>query len=228
MGVHHPEAAWEEQDAARALRERAEALGLLASGAVVLCDTWVPYAERHRYLLDADAGVCAHRDTLETRLSFRTRFLDHLWAGLPTVSTAGGELTDLMAEAGAALVVPELDAEAWEATLLELANDAPQRARMSAAALELGEEYHWPAVTEPLARIVAELRGSNPRTALPRPRPSWLEAVRYAALLVRVRIQAKGFASLAEAARGAAGARVEPPIDARESEHRVEESLPTR
>ncbi|MCW2950249.1 MAG: exopolysaccharide biosynthesis polyprenyl glycosylphosphotransferase, partial [Thermoleophilia bacterium] len=47
LGMHHPEAAWEEQDASRALRQRADELGLLADGGVVLTDTWVPFAERH-------------------------------------------------------------------------------------------------------------------------------------------------------------------------------------
>ncbi|MCW2973298.1 MAG: glycosyl transferase, partial [Thermoleophilia bacterium] len=207
MGMHHPESAWEEQDASRLLRERAEALGLLADGGVVLTDAWVPFAERHRWLGDADVAVCAHHDSLETRLSFRTRFLDHLWAGLPTVSTAGGDLTDRMADAGAALVVPELDVEAWEATLLELAADAPQRARMSVAARQLGTEFHWSAVAAPLVRIVAELQGTERHERRPKARGRIWDLVTYIVLLVRVRIQAKGFGSLREAAQGALGKR---------------------
>ena len=46
---------------------------------------WVPYEEREGYLLEADLGVCAHHDHLEARFSFRTRVLDHFWAGLPSV-----------------------------------------------------------------------------------------------------------------------------------------------
>ena len=48
---------------------------------------WVPYAERGRYLLEADVAVSAHFDDIETRFAFRTRFLDCLWAGLPVVTT---------------------------------------------------------------------------------------------------------------------------------------------
>ena len=58
---------------------------------------WVPYAERAAYLLEADLGVCAHHDHLEARFSFRTRVLDHFWAGLPSVVSSGdaiGELVD--------------------------------------------------------------------------------------------------------------------------------------
>ena len=58
---------------------------------------WVPYAEREAYLLESDIGVCAHHDHLEARFSFRTRVLDHFWAGLPSVVSGGdsiGELVD--------------------------------------------------------------------------------------------------------------------------------------
>ena len=43
---------------------------------------WVPYAERARFLLDADLGVSAHFDTVETRFAFRTRLLDYFWVHL--------------------------------------------------------------------------------------------------------------------------------------------------
>ncbi|MCW2950523.1 MAG: glycosyl transferase, partial [Thermoleophilia bacterium] len=155
---------------------------------------------------------CAHHDSLETRLSFRTRFLDHLWAGLPTISTAGGDLTDRMAEAGAALVVPELDTDAWADTLVELASDVEQREQMSVAARDLGQSLQWPSVVEPLVRIIGELHAArstrpaaeagSPVTSSPA-RGRLGDAARYAALLVRVRVQTKGVGSLREAARGA-------------------------
>jgi glycosyltransferase involved in cell wall biosynthesis len=198
MGVHHPEAAWEEQAASHAMRTRAAALGLLEDGGVVLCEQWVPYAERHRFLRDADAGVSAHHVSLETRFSFRTRFLDHLWAGLPTITTGGGELTDRMVEAGAAVAVGEGDVEAWADALVALGSDPGRSAAMRVAAASLAAEYRWSKVTEPLVQLAARSsRGTRRR------RP--LQLLRYALLLVRIRIQAKGLGSLAAALRGAAG-----------------------
>src|SRR4029079_11875445 len=58
---------------------------------------WVPYAERGRYLLEADLGVSAHFDDLETRFAFRTRLLDCFWAGLPVVTTRGDSLREVVA-----------------------------------------------------------------------------------------------------------------------------------
>jgi glycosyltransferase involved in cell wall biosynthesis len=202
MGMHHPEAHWEEQDASRRMRERAAELGLLDGDdpGVVLCESWIPYVERHRFLLDADAGVSAHHDTLETRFSFRTRFLDHLWTGLPTLTTAGGELADAMVEVGAAIAVDEGDPDAWRAALLSIANDPDRRAQMSVAARELGTRYRWSSVSEPLVDLVASTKPGSPRR--PISRIAWL---RYAWLLVRIRIQAKGLGSLGSALRGASG-----------------------
>jgi glycosyltransferase involved in cell wall biosynthesis len=199
MGMRHPEAHWDEPEASRRMRERAAELGLLADGGMVLTEQWIPYAERHRWLLDADAAVSAHHDTLETRFSFRTRFLDHLWAGLPTVTTQGGELTDAMVDAGAAIAVGESDVDGWRAALLQLAGDPDRRAQMSLAARALAPSYHWEIATVPLAHIVA-----STDARIPAPRRSLAGLLRYAALLVRVRAEAKGIRSVGGAVRSAA------------------------
>ncbi len=202
MGMRHPEAHWQEQDASRRMRERAEELGLLDGDdpGVVLCDEWIPYLQRHRYLLDADAAVSAHHDTLETRFSFRTRFLDHLWAALPTLTTPGGELADAMVAAGAAVPVDEADADAWRAAMLSIAGDRDHRAQLSVAARELAAAYRWSRVVEPLVEHVADAGHGAPRRVVSR-----RAMLRYAWLLVRIRVQARGLGSLGSALRGASG-----------------------
>src|SRR5262249_43423483 len=73
-----------------AMQERAVALarelGLLGTS-VFFNEGWIPYEVRGAYLLEADVGVSAHFDELETRFAFRTRLLDCMWAGLPIVTT---------------------------------------------------------------------------------------------------------------------------------------------
>lgn len=209
MGMHHPEAAWEEQEASRLMRERARELGLLEGGraaGVVLCDTWIPYAERHRFLLDADAGVSAHHDGLETRLSFRTRLLDHLWAGLPTITTAGGELSDRMVAAGAALAVADGDVDGWAAALEQVARgrDADGNDALRRAAHAVADRYRWAHTTAPLADIAARL-ASGERCAAPARSLTSRERARYVSLLLRIRAQAKGIGSIGAAIRGARG-----------------------
>ena len=204
MGMRHPDPSWEEQAASRDLRRRAGELGLLApGGGVVLLEGWVPYAERHRYLLDADAAVSSHFDTVETRFSFRTRFLDHLWCGLPTFTTPGGELAEAMIAAGAAEPVAEGDSAAWARSLRSVALDPGRLARMGASATSMADDYRWSRVTEPLARIVAQQGASSRTRTTSAPRPSRLDAARYALLLSKLRVQEQGLGSLASGFRRA-------------------------
>ena len=59
-----------------------------------------PTTSAQAYLLEADLGVCAHHDHLEARFSFRTRVLDHLWAGLPSVVSSGDAIGELVERRG--------------------------------------------------------------------------------------------------------------------------------
>ena len=198
MGMTHPESAWAEPAASVALRARAGELGMLTPGGpVVLLDGWVPYAQRHRYLLEADTAVSAHHNNLETRFSFRTRFLDQLWCGLPTLTTAGGELTDRMINAGAASAVAS-DPRAWATALIEFAADPQRRATMSAAAAALAQDYRWSSVAEPLAGLVGQLSAgrSVTRAHTPEARRHPLTAARYTSLLLRARARQRGLTGL--------------------------------
>lgn len=99
---------------------------------------WVPYAERGGWLADADAGVSAHPDHLETRFAFRTRILDFLWAGLPVVTTRGDVLGDRVGREGLGVAVAAGDPRAFaRAVGTVLADPAPYRERVLATAPSL-------------------------------------------------------------------------------------------
>jgi glycosyltransferase involved in cell wall biosynthesis len=125
---------------------------------------WIPYAERGRYLLDADLGVSAHFDDLETRLAFRTRLLDCFWAGLPVVTTRGDSLGELVAERDLGRLVDFEDVDGWVEALESLLDDADARGRMRDNALAVCDELVWPRVVEPLARLVAPPARRTPRS----------------------------------------------------------------
>ena len=57
---------------------------------------WIDYDKRLSYLQEADIALYAHRSSLEARYSHRTRVLDHILVGLPTIATKGDYLTDLI------------------------------------------------------------------------------------------------------------------------------------
>lgn len=141
-------------------RKRAEAQALAAElgvldRTVIFLDQWVPYAERGALLAEADIGVSAHLPGIETRLAFRTRLLDHLWARLPTICTAGDSLGGSLAQAGCATLVAPGGLEEWVAALRRLAHDAGARQAMRAAAAALAPQWAWAQVAQPLVAFCA-------------------------------------------------------------------------
>lgn len=122
----------------------------LWGGAVTALD-WVPSERRYDLLREVDVLVATHRLDLETRLSFRTRFLDAFAAGCPVLTTAGGAIARLLRERGAGWVVPEGDPAAIAAALGEILGGGEEPARRVSAARALAGELTWERVLEPLA-----------------------------------------------------------------------------
>lgn len=149
MGMGRPglEASGQAPFAATA-REAAGEAGL--TGRVVhFNEGWVPYAERGRWLAEADVGVSAHRETLEARFAYRTRILDYLWAGLPVVTSSGDALGDLVESRGTGRTVAPGDVEGYAAAcsaLLEQREATATRKRIDA----LRPALRWSEVTRPL------------------------------------------------------------------------------
>ncbi len=172
-------------DAEEALRG-AEIQAAFAAGCVKFAAEWVPYQERWQYLSDADFVVNAHLDSLETRMSFRTRLLDPLWAGLPTLTTEGGELSDIMCSADAALCLPAGDSRAWSEAMLKMAGDPEQRNQMSTAAQRLAADFRWSKVTEPLLGLINDLADEELREAAG---PGRIKTWRYLSKVLELRLR---------------------------------------
>ena len=137
--------------AARAL---AEELGLLGQH-IFFYEKWVPYAQRADFLLDADVVVSLHRQHLETNYAaLRSRVLDHLWAGLPSLLTDGDQAAAIARTHGLGLVVPPDQPGAVAAALATLLTDEALRATMAAQARALAPRYAWPALLQPLTAFL--------------------------------------------------------------------------
>ncbi|MFT7473436.1 MAG: glycosyltransferase involved in cell wall biosynthesis, partial [Verrucomicrobiales bacterium] len=125
---------------------------------ILFVNQWVEYGQRLAWLNDATIGVIADRDHLESRYSHRTRLLDHLTVGLPTVSTVGDPLSAQLAAVGAA-VTTERSPESIGATLASLVNDDDRLGEISRAARSLAASVTW---EETLAPLVAWLDDPMP------------------------------------------------------------------
>jgi hypothetical protein len=133
----------------------AQRLGLLDSH-IFFYEQWVPYAERASFLLEADIAIWLHHQNLETvYAAVRSRFLDHLWAGLPSIISDGDAAAHLVqAEALGYVIMPgAIDEVAHAATHL-IANEQ-QRWQFAHNARRIAQRYTWERVLEPLARFCA-------------------------------------------------------------------------
>jgi glycosyltransferase involved in cell wall biosynthesis len=133
---------------------RAEELGL--AGESVIFGDWTPYELREAFLLESDVGISAARDLAETRLAFRSRILDYIWAGVPIVSTSGDVLSDLVQDEGLGLVVPPGNPGLLAHALIRMLGNDVLRAQCSARVRAIADDFTWNSTVEPLRRLANE------------------------------------------------------------------------
>ncbi len=170
MGIGRP--ASEELDAMRAGQRM---LGHLTrsglEGEVVHVNRgWVDYDERGGWLLEADLGVSTHHDHLESRLAFRTRMLDYIWASLPIVATTGDTLSALVEREGLGLTVAPGDASGLAEAISALLDDPTRLAAAKLSLERLAPKMTWQQAAASLSAICGDeiATGSPDRSALRR------------------------------------------------------------
>ncbi len=150
MGTQHPhQADVPKMRMVQAAQELAQNLGLLDTH--IFFNEWVAYDDRQNYLLEADVGVSLHFQTIETCFSFRTRILDHIWTGLPTLANEGDAMAELIKKEGLGLVVPIGDVTATKEALLELLDLQPSARQVYHNNFErLSAKMSWKQISAPL------------------------------------------------------------------------------
>lgn len=149
MGWKSPNPQVPLMDMALKARDLAERLNVLNTN-VIFHQSWVPYEERVNYLLDADIAVSAHFDLPETRLAFRTRILDYLWAGLPIITTGGDQLAESIDSRGAGIALPYRDVNAWTEAISRLLDDNSLWQKLHEGSQRLSQEFLWEKAAAPL------------------------------------------------------------------------------
>lgn len=155
LGMRHPNPINPEMEMAQRALDVADSLSL-RDRTVYFNTSWVPYEQRQDYLLEADLGVSTHSEHLETRLSFRTRMLDYIWAGLPIVATEGDSFAEWIERTGTGRVVRYGDREGIAEAVTALLGDGAERA---AAAERIRAEragFTWERALRPLVEYCAD------------------------------------------------------------------------
>ncbi len=123
---------------------------------VIALDTWIPYHERHRILHRTSVIAVLHKAGREADLSFRTRAMDGVWAGVPLVLSEGGEVARIVEKNGWGGIVPPGQPEAL-ARLLEFVLSEKEQLRFRRN-LSIGrDEWTWSSLVDPLSKMLKDL-----------------------------------------------------------------------
>ncbi len=115
---------------------------------------WVPYEERHNYLLDATLGVSIHFDHLETRYAFRTRMLDYIWTQLPILATTGDSFAELIENSHLGKIVPYEDEQTIASAILSLVDNPSQLQTIKTNLGNIQKHFYWDQVIEPIHYMI--------------------------------------------------------------------------
>lgn len=143
-------------------RELAREEGLLDKA--VLFGEWIPYEDWPSVLLESDIALTLHYDTLEARLAFRSRVLDYIWAGLPTVATRGDATSDLIADYDLGVVVDYEDADGVAEAIGCLLKFSPRT--LEDRFSEARRELTWEQAAQPLIRFCRNPHRAPDKVAL--------------------------------------------------------------
>jgi glycosyltransferase involved in cell wall biosynthesis len=152
LGRTHPNPSLPSMSMPVRAQELAQELGVEGS-TVFFNDAWVDYDDRANYLLEADIGVSAHFDSAETRFAFRTRLLDYFWAGLPTLTTEGDVLSELVVQRGIGRALPPGDVSAWVDAIESVVDDSSVGQTTAENLVSVREELAWPRLAARVADI---------------------------------------------------------------------------
>jgi len=148
MGTRHPNPVTPPMRRMEEARRYALERGL--DGRVVFFNDWVSYEERQNYLLEADLGISAHCEHAETRLSFRTRLLDYLWARLPIVCSTGDVLGDMVGSLGLGRALAPGDVQGLAKAMLELLGDEQAYEKARTRICQFTKDMTWVKAVKPL------------------------------------------------------------------------------
>ena len=129
-------------------------------------ETWYPYARRSALLNRASILTVLHHEGEEARLSFRTRAMDGIWAGVPLLLSEGGEVAELVRAGGWGAVTRPGDVASTAAALDLLLSERHQM-RCRQALEEAREHWRWSRLIQPLIELLPELPACRRDTLIP-------------------------------------------------------------
>ncbi len=167
LGLHRNNYTNPHTGQSKELLKMLETKGLL-NRQVFVREEWVPVDERADYLLEANMGVLAQYNQLETRYSFRTRLMDCIWTRRPILTMAGDLLSDLIGERGWGVTCQPGDVMALAKSMVFLSRNPVVLEKMHLQLEEDAEQFYWETILQPLLNLCNEAHPLSLREQLVR------------------------------------------------------------
>lgn len=168
LGTRHPNAKMPEMQTAQETIRYVKRHGL-EDNSILFIDEWLPFEERVNYLLEADAAIYAHKKSLETRFSHRSRVLDHIYAELPTIATPGDYLSDELVGKQEFGLLAAREVDGLAEAIQQLATDDNLCERIKSNIAAHREEFFWENTLEDLVAFIGQSSPQSPLEAVETP-----------------------------------------------------------
>jgi glycosyltransferase involved in cell wall biosynthesis len=153
LGTKHPNDDVPAMAETEIAREHATKLGLI-NKYVFFLDGWLPYADRIHYLRRANTALYAHKPSIESRFSHRTRVLDHILMSLPTIATKGDYFSDYISDHNLGITVEPFDSDAMAKAIVQLMNDKKMLETIINNIQAIQPEFEWSYTLQPLDAFI--------------------------------------------------------------------------
>lgn len=153
LGTKHPNddvPAMAETEIARSYAKKSD----LLEKNVFFLDGWLPYADRIHYLGRADIALYAHKPSIESRFSHRTRVLDHILMCLPTIATKGDYFSDYINDHNLGISVDPFDDEAMSKAIIEIMDNQGLQKTYKDNIKKIQKNFTWEATLEGLNEFI--------------------------------------------------------------------------
>lgn len=162
LGTKHPNPNMPEMKMLNDAHALAEKLKVKDSH-VFFNEGWVPYDQLANYLKPASIGISTHFNHAETRLSFRTRILSYIWAGLPIISTKGDAMSDMIEREGLGLTIDYMDVDNLVKAITTLVDNKTIRSEVKKDMERVWPTFTWDELVAPLSWRIANDAFTNQR-----------------------------------------------------------------
>jgi len=122
----------------------------LINNSVFFIDKWIPYNERHKYLLEADAGIITSPNIPEANLFFKTRIYDYLYSKLPTILFDCEAFSQTISNNGLGLVCKTGDFNDLARNIKKLAKSKKIKNEIKQNISKYQKEIYWENTLKPV------------------------------------------------------------------------------